>query len=84
MRTTVTLDPDVEALLHKLMRARGLTFKQALNEAVRTALRPQRQEAFTTPTFRMGFNPELAWDKALRLAALLEDEELSRKLAARK
>lgn len=30
MRTTVTLDPDVDALIKRDMRERGLTFKQAL------------------------------------------------------
>jgi hypothetical protein len=32
----------------------------------------------------MGFNPLIPLDKALRLAGELEDEELIRKLAARK
>jgi hypothetical protein len=32
----------------------------------------------------MGFEPALPWDKALRLAADLEDEELLRRLTARK
>ena len=35
MRTTVTLDPDVEALLRRAMRERGASFKQVLNDAVR-------------------------------------------------
>ena len=35
MRTTVTLDPDVERLVRDVMRERGLSFKQALNEALR-------------------------------------------------
>jgi hypothetical protein len=37
-RTTVTLDPDVEQLLRDAMQARRLSFKQALNEAVRLGL----------------------------------------------
>jgi len=32
----------------------------------------------------MGFEPSVPWDKALRLAAELEDEEQARRLAARK
>jgi hypothetical protein len=85
MRTTVTLDPDAEALVKKLMRERGLSFKEAINEAIRAGLASKaRTPRFRTPTFRMGFNPVIPWDKALRLAGELEDEELVRKLAARK
>jgi hypothetical protein len=85
MRTTITLDPDVEALVRKEMRERGLSFKQAVNEAIRAGLAPRSDlPAVGTRTFRMGFNPVIPLDKALRLAAELEDEELSRKLAARK
>ena len=36
MRTTVTLDPDTDAIVRKLMRGRRLTFKQALNAAIRS------------------------------------------------
>ena len=38
MRTTVTLDPDVERVLQTAMRERGISFKQALNDAVRAGL----------------------------------------------
>jgi hypothetical protein len=85
MRTTVTLEPDVEALVRKAMRERGLSFKQAVNDAIRAGLAPASDRPVTgTPTFRMGFNPLIPLDKALRLAGELEDEELIRKLAARK
>jgi hypothetical protein len=30
----------------------------------------------------MGFDPAIPWDKALRLAAQMEDEELTRRLSA--
>jgi len=33
MRTTVTLDPDVERIIKDAMRESGLSFKQALNES---------------------------------------------------
>ena len=88
MRTTVTLDPDVEALLRKLMRERGLSFKQALNQAVRsgtaTGRGGQARPRFRQRTYRMGFRPEFRWDKALALADALEDEALVRKLELRK
>jgi hypothetical protein len=85
VRTTVTLEPDVEALLERLMRERGLSFKQAVNYAIRAGLASGGNRGpFRTPTFQMGFEPSIPWDKALRLAAELEDEELARRLAARK
>ena len=33
MRTTITLDPDTDEAVRRLMRDRGLSFKQAVNEA---------------------------------------------------
>jgi hypothetical protein len=87
MRTTVTLDPDVERLIRDAMRERGISFKEALNEAARVGLRgkePKRVQKFTQKTFRMGAGQEFRWDKALAVADAIEDEELSRKLTLRK
>ncbi len=39
MRTTVTLEPDVERLLRESMQRGRKTFKQALNEAIRRGLK---------------------------------------------
>ena len=39
MRTTVTLDADTEQLLRSAMRERNVSFKAALNDAVRRGLR---------------------------------------------
>ncbi len=85
MRTTVTLDPDVRHLVERAMGERGLTFKEALNDAIRRGLGPSpRRHKRPTKTFRMGFEPALPWDKALRMAADLEDEEVVRRLSVRK
>jgi hypothetical protein len=87
MRTTVTLDPDVEAVLRKIMRERGVSFKEALNQAVRLgtrASRPALPQRFHQKTFRMGFRSDFRWDKALALADAMEDEERVRKLDLRK
>ena len=87
MRTTVTLDPDVEALLRRTMRERDLSFKEVLNSAIRQGLsnrNPQPTTKTRIRTFRMGFDASYRWDKALALAASLEDEELVRKLELRK
>ena len=83
MRTTVTLDADSDAAIRKLMRERGLTFKQAINEAIRQGVSAPRAATFRTRTFAMG-PPSTPIDKAMRLAAELEDEEIVRKLALRK
>lgn len=83
MRTTVTLEPDAEALVRRLMRERGLTFKQAINAAIRAGAAPADEGTFRTPTFALG-PPRVALDSALSLAARLEDEEIVRKLALRK
>ena len=87
MRTTVTLDPDVERLLRDAMRERAISFKEALNEAARVGLcgkGPKLAAKFVQRSFRMGEGREFRWDKALALADAIEDEELSRKIASRK
>lgn len=77
MRTTVTLDPDVESLLRREVRRRGEPFKRVLNDAIRAGLRSmkRREGAFEPLTFDMG-KPRLDLTKAGSLAAELEDEEL--------
>jgi hypothetical protein len=81
MRTTVTLDPDVEAKLKATMRERGVSFKVALNEAVRAGLGPApAARRYRMPTGKLGVRPGVNLDKALRLAGELEDEEIIRKL----
>jgi hypothetical protein len=87
MRTTVTLEPDVERLLEEAMRTRGISFKQALNEAVRVGLtrrQPAKKRRFVQKTYSLGGAPSFPWDKALAAADAIEDEELIRKMALRK
>ena len=38
MRTTLTLDDDVAVLLERTRRAKGLSFKQIVNQALRAGL----------------------------------------------
>ena len=87
MRTTVTLDPDVERLIRTAMRERGTSFKQALNQAVRDGLsvkaRPPRRK-FVQQTYDMGAPQLFRWDKALAVADAMEDEEILRKLSLNK
>jgi hypothetical protein len=86
MRTTVTLDPDVAASLKAVARRRGVSFKEALNSAVRAGLGRERRAArsFKPYTQPMGLHPGFNLDKALRLAAAFEDEEIVRQLERRK
>jgi hypothetical protein len=86
MRTTVTLDPDVERLLKTAMRERGVSFKQALNDAIRSGRKTpaKRRKRFVQQTFSLGKEQNFRWDKALAAADAIEDEELIRKLALRK
>ena len=86
MRTTVTLDADVAAKLKAVARQRGISFKQALNQAVRSGLSGRRASGrrFMQYTQPMGLRPGFDLDKAMKLAAALEDEEIVRKLEARK
>jgi hypothetical protein len=81
MRTTITLDPDVDQLLRRAMRDRGTTFRDTVNEAIRSGLRAHKVPRFRQKTFSMGLNPHINWDKALQLATELEDEEILKKMA---
>ncbi|HVP46957.1 MAG TPA: hypothetical protein VMT32_10245 [Bryobacteraceae bacterium] len=86
MRTTITLDADVEALIRTAMKERGMSFKEALNTAVRAGLthNKQRRRSFVQKSFSLGRERNFRWDKALEAAAAIEDEELARKLSLRK
>lgn len=80
MRTTVTLDPDVEAKLRSVMRERGVSFKAAINDAVRAGLSDSSpaSKPFKMKTHRLGARFNV--DKALTIAGELEDEEIVRKM----
>lgn len=77
MRTTVTLDADVESRLRKEVHRRGQPFKEVLNDAVRTGLRAMQQhdKAFEPITFNMG-RPRVDLTEAAARAAELEDDEI--------
>jgi hypothetical protein len=57
VRTTVTFDPDVAALVNKEMRKTGEGFKQVVNRAVRLGLTGAKQAArkpFKVKPFNLG------------------------------
>lgn len=55
MRTTVTLEPDVDELLRKEMEAGGKRFKEAINDAIRRGLAGRRGPA--EPPFTVHSRP---------------------------
>lgn len=59
MRTTLTLDPDVAALLRRVQAERRASLKEVVNDALRVGLRhgdgPERQAGrYTTPSDSLG------------------------------
>ncbi len=59
MRTTLTLDKDVAALLERLRKARGASLKALVNEALREGLRqlaspPRKRAPFRTESVDLG------------------------------
>lgn len=79
MRITVTLDDDMLALVQRRMRERGVSFKTALNDAIRDCvLGSPRPDAFFTRTANLGV-PAVNLDGALKLATELENAELGRR-----
>lgn len=79
MRTTVTVDDDVEQLVRRRMAERQVSFKQAPNDAIRDgaagcATPPQ----FATRTADLGV-PSINPARPLQITAELEDDELIRR-----
>jgi hypothetical protein len=82
MRTTVTLDPDVEQLVRRRMRERGVSFKQAINELIRGGAGVDTsRRTFQTETASLGAST-VNLDRALQVVAELEDDELIRRMRA--
>lgn len=87
MRTTLTIDDDLlRQLKHQAVKSR-VPLRRLVNKAIRDglgALQPSRRKsAYTCPSFSMG-EPTIRLDKALALAANLEDAEVLRELELRK
>ncbi len=81
MRTTITLTPEVEALVKKAMAQQKMSFKEIVNQAIRRGLGgATTAPKVELPTFDMG-PPKISLDKATQLAAALEDEEILRKMS---
>ncbi|MCL4739872.1 MAG: antitoxin [Burkholderiaceae bacterium] len=85
MRTTLTLEPDVEVLLQRAMREQGAPFKRVVNDALRRGLRgvAAAPAPFVQQVFDGGV-PLVDLTKAGALAAELEDQDLIARLAQRR
>lgn len=81
MRTTVTLEPDTRLLVERLMADRGLSFKEAVNTAIRLGLAgsPDRRTPYTQPRQLGPAHVDLT--HAIEVAGRLEDEVLARRLS---
>lgn len=88
MRTTVRIDDELLDEMKEQARRESVSLTRILNRALRLGLRAPRARAARRLRYReqahsMGV-PQLALDKALALAAALEDEKVIGKLALRK
>ena len=81
MRTTLTLDDDLAALLHRRARETGATFRDVVNQAIRAGLLPTATEPRYQPRVHsLGIRPDVDITKALQLVGQLEDDEIVRKM----
>jgi len=87
MRSTVRIDDDLMEELRSQARETRVSLTRMLNRTLRRGLRASTERDRETPyreqPVAMG-SPRVDLDKALTLAALLEDEEILRKLMLRK
>ena len=91
MRTTVTIDPDVQELIRDAMQQTGQGFKTTLNEAVRKGLADmapvKREKRFVVHAKDMGVCPGIDLANVHDLETELEVEaylDVTRKLEKRR
>lgn len=88
MRTTVRLDDELLDQLKAQARKEDVSLTRLLNRTLKSGLqagaaRRRKQPIYREQVHTMG-TPRVALDKALALAAALEEEEIIRELALRK
>jgi hypothetical protein len=88
MRTTLTLDPDVERMLEAEVHRVRRPFKQVVNDAIRRGLAPRPADAPEAPyrvkAHRSALAPGVDASGLNRLADELEDEAVVAKRARRR
>jgi len=80
MRTTLTLDDDVAALLGKIREERDATLKEIVNEALRAGLRlfeepPRRRKPFRVRPLNVGRCLVGSLDNIAEVLAIAEGED---------
>ena len=84
MRTTLTIDPDVEMLIQREMRRTERSMKAVVNDALRIGLgvrgKPPRPPRFKVEPHPLGLKAGVDADRLNQLVDELESEELARKL----
>lgn len=85
MRTTLTIDTDVEQLLLREMRRTNKSMEAVVNDALRAGLgmqgKPPRARRFKVEPYAFGFKPGVDVDRLNQLVDEMEAEEIARKLA---
>lgn len=85
MRTTLTIDDDLAGLLKRRARETGVSFKEAVNRAIRAGLseetaKTRRAAAPKTVAHSFGFKTGIDLDKLGQLADELEAEAFAASL----
>jgi hypothetical protein len=80
MRTTLSLDDDVAASLERLRKAREISFKEAVNQALRQGLREMTISArprkpYRTPSASLGRCLQPSLDDVAEVLAVAEGED---------
>lgn len=77
MRTTLTLDPDVAAMLKKEMRQQKATLKETINKALRAGLQAPPNGGAPPQPYRMGTlntgKPLMNLDRTSEVLAMLDE-----------
>ena len=86
MRTTLTIEPDVEQLLQREVRRTGRSMEAVVNDALRAGL-GIRGDPTAAPRYRVephafGFRPGVDSDRLNQLADALEADAVARSVRA--
>jgi len=83
MRTTLTIDPDVEQLLQQEMRRTNGSLKAVVNDTLRAGLgvrgKPSRAPRFKVEPHAFGFRTGVDPDRLNQLVDELEADEFARR-----
>ena len=85
MRTTLTIDPDVERLLQHEIRRTGRSLKAVVNDALRLGLgrqgKPPRPSRYKVKPYAFAFKPGVDVERLNQLVDELKADELARRTA---